>query len=142
MDKPCVKCGSTEERYKTGSCKPCARARTLRWRSIPSNKEKDNANSRRWAAANPEIAAERSAKWRAENAGRKTANDARWRAENAGRAKRNSERWRAANPDKVAASYARYVTKHQLRLSIEGTLRHLRNQNAKNEALWLEMMKE
>lgn len=51
IGKPCAVCGGVE-RYRSGSCVPCAIQRSKGWKS--RNRDKCRASSRRYHAKNPE----------------------------------------------------------------------------------------
>lgn len=91
MIKFCPKCQCETERYANGGCKPCGRARALKW-----------------AASNPEAAKAKGAAWRAANPEKSKAFSAAYRAAHPDRAKASSAAWRAANPDKVKAKGSAY----------------------------------
>lgn len=131
--RPCIKCGATE-RYKSGACKACEKARTDAWRVAnpekaknhraawaaanpdkikatqaawyEANKDKHNASVSEWRAANSDHVAALGAAWRAANPDRKKATDAAWRVANQDKRKARNAAWNAANPGRNKASNA------------------------------------
>lgn len=147
--RPCKKCGTNTEHYKSGKCKPCALARGAEWRA--ANPDKARAYSARWRAANPDKARasgsgrmrdkekrrEHNASYYAANKEKLLAANAKWRAENQEKVRayyasnRDRERtlnaaWRAANADKLRAYNAAWAAANPDRIRIKA-----RNRRAK-----------
>lgn len=122
MIKFCPKCQCETERYKSGDCKPCGRARdAARYAANPhlakaryeawiaKNADRAKATSAAWRAANRDkIRAKKAADYAA-NAEKIKARSAAWHAANKEKARANKAAWKAANPEKVKAGNAAYL---------------------------------
>ena len=65
--KPCIKCGLTD-RYKSGLCRPCQKARMST--RVKNNPEKNRANAIAWQKANPEKNRANAIAWQKANPGK------------------------------------------------------------------------
>ncbi len=93
--KPC-KHGHFSERYtSTGHCTACI-----------------SAQSKQWAAQNPDKAYASWRKWLENNRELHNTRVKRWQAANPEKTKEAAKLWVSANPDKVAAKAKRYKLKH------------------------------
>lgn len=131
MIKFCPKCQCETERYKSGDCKPCAKAMVAAYRA--ANPELAKARYDAWIAANQDRVKATRAAYRAKNkdklkaakaahyaanAERIKAKTAAWQAANREKSRANKAAWKAANPEKVKAGAAAYLAanldKHRL----------------------------
>lgn len=119
--KFCKKCHCETERYKNGSCKPCARRNAMAW-SL-ANKERKRSNLAKWHTNNAAYVKERKAKNYLENAEANRAKAAMYYAVHGvsarayAREKRELNKdaaiaraieWRKKNPEKSRLSSARW----------------------------------
>ena len=129
--KRCLKCGEEKALDQFGKhkqksdglrayCRPCNNADTRRWAA--ANPEKANAATRRWAAENSERSREIKSKSYERHAERysaerkvryqqdpvsRVASAVAWAKANPDRANKNKTRWRLSNPGKVSAASGR-----------------------------------
>lgn len=102
--KFCKKCQCDTDRYGSGECKPCAKARyAVRYAANP---ERVKASRAAWRAANPELSKKYQDAYRAAHPGRDKAKSAAWLAANPEKARASHAAYRAANPEKIKAQQA------------------------------------
>lgn len=99
----CPKCQAETDRYKSGDCKPCARARSVAYQA--ANPDKARAIQAKYRAAN----ADSIAAYQMANRDKQKARSAKWYAVNREKVIAKSGAWAKANKDVVnARSAARY----------------------------------
>lgn len=99
--RPSAKDGMSNE------CRPCARARTLKWQL--ENPERKRANMARFTEAHRETERERLAKYHAEHPEANRAAVARYVETHKEQRKEDHLRWRTANPEKLAENNRLYA---------------------------------
>lgn len=102
--KYCPKCQVETERYGSGRCNLCERARAAVYTASHSDQIKARTEVRQ--TANPDRAREINAAWQAAHPGKAKARTAAYYAANKGKEKIRIAAWRAANAGKVKATAA------------------------------------
>lgn len=82
-------------------CKACKNIAMSEYLAVPENREKHNANSAKWDAANSDVKKLNNAKWYANNTDKCNANSAKWYAENTEKKQAQNKKWAIKNPEKM-----------------------------------------
>jgi hypothetical protein len=94
------------------------------------NREKNNASTARWAAANPERKKEADARWAAEHPEKAKAKGAKWYTEHSEKVKIAAAKWAAEHPEKVKAIKSKWSKTHPLVVRAQNSRRNARKRSA------------
>lgn len=96
--KPCIRCGATD-RYASGGCKPCVKAKASNW--YKENNKKAKESRKKWYEENKKIVREANKKWIENNKEKNRIIHLEWNKRNKKCLLDANKKWKANNKDIV-----------------------------------------